>query len=98
MSSGSPVLGASFGSRVSGLLSSLSALVGARGRIAAAPASQIIWGPSGGQTNGGACRDGFGAAGGAGLERLVERQDVPGRDLNLARDRGLGGWPCRGGA
>jgi hypothetical protein len=72
------------------LLSSLSALGGARGRIAAARASQIIWGPSGGQTNGGACRDRIGGARGARLERLVEREDVPGGDQDLARDGGLG--------
>src|SRR3954452_10540040 len=75
----------------SGLLRSLSALGGARGRVAAVPASQIVCGPSGGQTNGGACRDRIGRAGGAGLERLLQREDVPGGDEDLASDGGLGG-------
>src|SRR4051794_33740592 len=70
----------------SGLLRSLSALGGARGRVAAVPASQIVCGPSGGQTNGGACRDRIGRAGGAGLERLLQREDVPGGDEDLASD------------
>src|SRR5215211_4332391 len=67
---------------------------GARGRtwsVAAAPASQIVCGPSGGQTNGGACRDRIGRARGAGLERLLQREDVPGGDEDLASDGGLGG-------
>src|SRR5215203_927456 len=51
--------------------------------------SDRLW-ASGGQTNGGACRDRIGSARGAGLERLAEREDVPGGDQDLAGDGGLG--------
>src|SRR3954471_7132200 len=51
--------------------------------------SDRLW-ASGGQTNGGACRDRIGRAGRRGLERLVAVQDVPAGDEDLAGDGGLG--------
>jgi hypothetical protein len=53
---------------------------------------------SGGQTNGGACRDIVGSARGAQLEGLVACEDLPAGDQDLAPDGGLGGfgfpWRC----
>src|SRR5687767_14405166 len=67
--------------------------------MGAVPASQFHNGPSGGQSQAGACRDG-GAAGAArgGLEGLVAGEHVPGGDQDLARDRGLGGVAVAGAA
>src|SRR5215211_6749741 len=59
--------------------------------VGAVPASQFHNGPSGGQSQAGACRDRVarGRSGG-GLEGFVAREHVPGGDQDLARDRGLG--------
>src|SRR5215207_11048770 len=59
--------------------------------VGAVPASQFHKGPSGGQSQAGACRDRVarGRSGG-GLEGLVAGERVPGGDQDLARDRGLG--------
>ena len=60
--------------------------------MGAVPASQFHKGPSGGQSQAGACRD-RGGRGGArrGLEGFVAGEHVPGGDQDLARDRGFGG-------
>src|SRR5215211_885026 len=60
--------------------------------VGAVPASQFHKGPSGGQSQAGACRD-RAAPGGSGgrIEGLVAGEHVPGGDQDLARDRGLGG-------
>ena len=53
--------------------------------------SDRLW-ASGGQTNGGACRDRIGGAWAAlGLNGSLAGEDVPGGDQDLARDGGLGG-------
>src|SRR5215211_8400813 len=59
--------------------------------VGAVPASQFHNGPSGGQSQAGACRD-RAALGGSGgrVEGLVAGEHVPGGDQDLARDRGLG--------
>jgi len=59
--------------------------------VGAVSASQFHKGPSGGQSQAGACRD-RGAPGGArgGVEGLVAGEHVPGGDQDLACDRGLG--------
>src|SRR6266511_4413179 len=59
--------------------------------VGAVPASQFHKGPSGGQSQAGACR-GRGAVRGArgGLEGLLAGEHVRGGDQDLARDRGLG--------
>src|SRR6266508_4700843 len=59
--------------------------------VGAVPASQFHKGPSGGQSQAGACRDGVapGRSRG-GVEGLVAGEHVPGGDQDLARDRGLG--------
>src|SRR5215207_11495932 len=60
--------------------------------VGAVPASQFHKGPSGGQSQAGACRDRAAPGGsGGGLEGLVAGEHVPGGDQDLARDRGLGG-------
>src|SRR5438876_3157352 len=64
--------------------------------MGAVPASQFHKGPSGGQSQAGACRDRGGSGGG--LEGLVAEEHVPGGDQDLARDRGLGGVGVPGAA
>src|SRR5206468_7792766 len=60
--------------------------------VGAVSASQFHKGPSGGQSQVGACRDRVarGRSWG-GLERFVAGEHVPGGDQDLARDRGFGG-------
>src|SRR6266508_823776 len=67
--------------------------------MGAVPASQFHNGPSGGQSQAGACRD-RAAPGGSrgGLEGLVAGEHVPGGDQDLAGDRGLGGVVVAGAA
>src|SRR6266498_4852729 len=67
--------------------------------VGAVPASQFHKGPSGGQSQAGACRDrGARRGSGRGLEGLVAGEHVPGGDQDLARDRGLGGVRVAGAA
>src|SRR5829696_15662 len=63
---------------------------GAPSRMEAVPASQFACGPSGGQKAAGACRDKIGASRAARLEGLLEAEDVPAGDQDLAGDGGLG--------
>src|SRR6266550_1038980 len=74
------------------MLISFLALVVHTVSVGAVSASQFHKGPSGGQSQAGACRD-RGAPGGSGggVEGLVAGEHVPGGDQDLARDRGLGG-------
>src|SRR6266508_6199469 len=67
--------------------------------VGAVPASQFHKGPSGGQSQAGACRD-RGAPGGSGggLEGLVAGEDVPGGEEDLARDGGFGRVAVTGAA
>src|SRR6266508_6862218 len=67
--------------------------------VGAVPASQFHKGPSGGQSQAGACRD-TGAPGGSGggLEGLVAGEHVPGGEEDLARDRGFGRVAVTGAA
>src|ERR687887_235247 len=67
--------------------------------VGAVSASQFHKGPSGGQSQAGACRD-RGAPGrsGGGLEGFVAGEHVPGGDQDLARDRRLGGVVVAGAA
>src|SRR5215207_5885619 len=57
--------------------------------VGAVSASQFHKGPSGGQSQAGACRDRSGAGSWRGLERLVAGEHVPGGDQDLACDRGF---------
>src|SRR5204862_2747150 len=67
--------------------------------VGAVSASQFHKGPSGGQSQAGACRD-RGALGGArgGVGGFVAGEHVPGGEQDLARDRGLGGVVVAGAA
>src|SRR2546428_11868229 len=67
--------------------------------VGAVPASQFHKGPSGGQSQAGACRD-RGAPGrsGGGVEGFVAGEHVPGGDQDLASDRGFGGSVVEGAA
>jgi hypothetical protein len=67
--------------------------------VGAIPASQFHNGPSGGQSQVGACRDkGARRGSGCGLEGFVAGEHVPGGDQDLARDGGLGGVAVAGAA
>src|SRR5436190_18894310 len=59
--------------------------------VGAVSASQFHKGPSGGQSQAGACRDRSGAGSWRGLEGFVAGEHVPGGDQDLARDRGFRG-------
>src|SRR2546426_6203048 len=66
--------------------------------VGAVSASQFHKGPSGGQSQAGACRDRSGAGSWRGLEGFVAREHVPGGDQDLARDRGFRGVVVAGAA
>lgn len=70
------------------VLSSLSSLGCAGGRFQLVPASQVAFGPLGGQIAG-ACRGRCGADCCVRFEWLLEREDVPAGDQDFARDGGL---------
>src|SRR6266566_7007147 len=59
--------------------------------VGAVSASQFHKGPSGGQSQAGACRDRGGAGSWRGFEGFVAGEHVPGGDQDLARDRGFRG-------
>ena len=66
--------------------------------VGAVSASQFHKGPSGGQSQAGACRDRSGAGSWRGLEGFVAGEHVPGGDQDLARDRGFRGVVVAGAA
>ena len=59
--------------------------------VGAVSASQFHKGPSGGQSQAGACRDRGGVGSWRGFEGFVAGEHVPGGDQDLARDRGFRG-------
>src|SRR6266571_8599257 len=59
--------------------------------VGAVSASQFHKGPSGGQSQAGACRNRGGAGSWRGFEGFVAGEHVPGGDQDLARDRGFRG-------
>src|SRR5437667_2988142 len=59
--------------------------------VGAVSASQFHKGPSGGQSQAGACRDRSGAGSWRGFEGFAAGEHVPGGDQDLARDRGFRG-------